>query len=493
MTAGKAHHVYIKYIENLLKNESKTTAPRLEELYTRKDYEYLLKPVLNVIKENPGASITNLRLLLYERSGLKELINNFVNLTKITPGLILDFGTYNTRDTILCGKRQEYVMENGILVANELDIEQDTIFDLASTSKLFTAVAVLKIAELGYVDLFDPVRKYVPEFKNLGNVTIYDLLKFRTNIGTDVRIDSAKNKEEAEEILFSTHKRNLYTSFSYTDIGAMILRYVVERVSGVSFVEFVNSEIFSKAGMVDTYLNVPQEKLYRVANENYSSVVNEDGSVFTRYDNIPGTVHDAKAKAMGHDAGIAPGHAGFFSTKDDMIKFANSLIKGEIVSKEAVFSMSDTATAFQDYEDDDINTLQKEDFLFGSLVYLKQIDSKYLSVYAPLSGKAFMSPGFAGTTLVVDPVNELSLFIGANRLHNRIYQIHPKWRDKIIVDEHNKKTFIMPDGTENIISADYTKEKEVLVKLALDLALQYQLLEKIFPQEKEMHLVRELN
>ena len=130
MTAGKAHHVYIKYIENLLKNESKTTAPRLEELYTRKDYEYLLKPVLNVIKENPGASITNLRLLLYERSGLKELINNFVNLTKITPGLILDFGTYNTRDTILCGKRQEYVMENGILVANELDIEQDTIFGI---------------------------------------------------------------------------------------------------------------------------------------------------------------------------------------------------------------------------------------------------------------------------------------------------------------------------------------------------------------------------
>lgn len=56
----------------------------------------------------------------------------------------------------------------------------------------------------------------------------------------------------------------------------------------------------------------------------------------------------------------------------------------------------------------------------------------------------------------------------------------------------------MPDGTmrkgtEKIISIDYTREKEVMVKLALDLALQYQLLEKIYPQEKEMHLVRELN
>ena len=51
----------------------------------------------------------------------------------------------------------------------------------------------------------------------------------------------------------------------------------------------------------------------------------------------------------------------------------------------------------------------------------------------------------------------------------------------------------MPDGTKKIVCSDYTKAKEVLVTLALDLAIQYQLLEKIFNNEKEMHLVRELN
>lgn len=491
LTTGKAHSIYNKYINTLLKNELDTSSPLLEDLFTKKDYEILLKPVLEVIKENPNASITTLRLKLFQRSGLKEIMDNFVNFTKITPGVLLDFGTYKTRDTVLCGKRQECVMENGVLVSKELDMEEDTIFDLASTSKLFTAVSILKIYEMGLIDVFDPVNKYVPEFKNLEDVTVYELLKFSANIGTDIRIDSAHNPKDAEAILFSAHKRNNYLNNAYTDIGSMILRYVVERTTHMSFVEFVNAEIFEKVGMEDTYLNVPKEKLYRVANENYSSGIDHDGSYFTRIDNVPGTVHDTKAIAMGHALGIAPGHAGFFSTKDDMIKFANALIKGDIISKNLVMTMGDTATGFQ--EDTDHYT-----YFYGSLVYLKQKDPKYLSVYAPLSGKAFMSPGFAGTTLVVDPVNEISLFIGANRLHNRIYQIHPDQRYKIRVDEHNKKTYPMPDGTmrkgtEKIISIDYTREKEVMVKLALDLALQYQLLEKIYPQEKEMHLVRELN
>ena len=65
--------------------------------------------------------------------------------------------------------------------------------------------------------------------------------------------------------------------------------------------------------------------------------------------------------------------------------------------------------------------------------------------------------------------------------------------EKIIVDSHNKKTFRLANGTEKIISSDYTKAKEVMISLATTLTLQYQLLEKLIPNNKEMHLVRELN
>ena len=168
-----------------------------------------------------------------------------------------------------------------------------------------------------------------------------------------------------------------------------------------------------------------------------------------------------------------------------MINFAEALINEKILSKEALFSMSDTETGFKDED--------KYTRFYGSLVYLKQPDPQFLSVYPPLSGRAFMSPGFAGTQLVVDPINKITLFVGSPRLHNRIYQIHPDQIKNIKINEHNMKTFILPDGKEKIVCNDYTKAKEVLVTLALDLAIQYQLLEKIFKNEKGMCLVRELN
>ena len=482
----KAYYIYKRYIEELLKNQNETSSPILQDIFTKKDYETLLKPVLKVIEENPHANLTTLRFLLFKKSGLKEIIDNFVKLTQITPGVILDFGTFKTRDTVLCGNSQEYVMENGVLVPCPKAIEQDTIFDLASTSKLFTAISILKLAECDLIDVFDPIVKYAPEFKNLGDITIYDLLKFRVMIVTDRRVDAAKNKDEAEQILFSVYKKeNQNFNNAYTDMGAMVLRYVVEKVSKMSFKEFVQAVILDPINMKDTHLNVPEEKLDRVANENYSTIIKSDGTDITRYDNVPGTPHDAKALAIGELDGIAPGHAGFFSTKDDMLKLGQALINGTLLTKETVKSISDTATGFKD-EDNYTR-------FYGSLVYLKQPDPENLSVYPPLSGRAFMSPGFAGTTLCVDPVNEITLFIGSGRLHNRIYQIHPNQIKNIKVDEHNKKTFTLPNGEEKVICADYTIEKEVMVKLALDLSLQYQLLEKIMPTNREMHLVRELN
>ena len=188
-------------------------------------------------------------------------------------------------------------------------------FDLASTSKTFTAVAILILAEDKLIDVFEPVTKYVPEFKNLGNTTIYDLLKFRVSVATPSRIDSAKNKEEALNILYQSYPRDVQPENAYTDIGAMILRVLVEKVTCMKFHKFVETMIFRRCGMYNTYLNVPSYDLDRVANENYSTIITQDGSAITRYDNVPGTVHDPKANAIGQKEGIAPGHAGFFLLK----------------------------------------------------------------------------------------------------------------------------------------------------------------------------------
>ena len=345
---------------------------------------------------------------MFLRSGLKEIIDLFVNETKITPGLILDFGTFKTRDTVICGNRSEVDFENGYLVSKKIPMEMDTIFDLASTSKVFTAVAVLILEEVGLIDVFDPVKKYVPEFRKLGDTTIYDLLKFRVKVVTDKRVDSAKTSDDALNILYTLHpvEKELNEN-SYTDMGAMALRIVVERVTRMQFTSFINTAILRMIGMKDTALREPNYNKHKIANENFSTIVTKEGFGITRYDNYPGTPHDKKAIAIGELQGIAPGHAGYFSTKDDMIKFANNLCNGNLLKKESVFSMSDTETGFKD--------LDKYTKFYGSLVYLKQPDVNNLSVYPPLSGRSFMSPGFAGTQLVVDPINNITLFVGSPR------------------------------------------------------------------------------
>ena len=468
-----------QYIETLLINQNNTSNELLKDIFSKKDYLKLLRPVLKLIKDNPYDSMTTLRYKLFMASGLANITLDFVNKTKITPGVVIDFGTKLSRDTIICGNSQE--------IPYVKPINYDTIFDLASTSKLFTAISILKLHENKKIDVFDPVSKYVKEFKNLGNVSIYDLLKFRVNIKTDARVDAAKSKEEAEQILFTVHPNDFpNTHNAYTDMGAMVLKYVVERVSKMPFNEFVQEVIFRPTKMEDTHLNVPKEKIARVANENYSSIITSDGKEIKSNKTFPGTPHDPKAVVMGHIDGNAPGHAGYFSTTKDMIKLGEALIDEKILNKDSLYSISDSEVGFKEDEDN-------YSHFYGSLVYLKQPDPKNLSVYPPLSGRAFMSPGFAGTTLCVDPLNKITLFIGSNRLHNRIYRVHPNQVQNIKTDEKNKtRTFILPNGEEKIICSSYTHDKEVMVKLALDLALQFQLLETIMKPKKEMHLVREL-
>lgn len=109
----KEYFVYKKFISELLKNQNNTSITYLQDIYKYKDYERILKPVLDAIYENPHANLTNLRLKLFLQSGLKEIMNIFVNTTKITPGVLLDFGTFNTRDTVLCGLRQEVDLIDG--------------------------------------------------------------------------------------------------------------------------------------------------------------------------------------------------------------------------------------------------------------------------------------------------------------------------------------------------------------------------------------------
>lgn len=425
---GSKSHIYWGYLDTLVRNADATDVVWLQDLVKKEDYEKVIKPyLLESVIECHGD----------EHKELNKKIYKVFKDMKLAPGMILEYGDVNRNVEVSYG-----------------DVSSNTIFDLASTSKIFTATAIMSLVDAGLLDLREPVTKYAPQFVNLKDVTVYDLLKFRVSIVTTKRVDAAKSKEEAEEILFNIKvNENQIIKNAYTDMGAMVLKYVVEAVSKMPFDEYACECIFKKAKMNDTCLVVPEEKLENVADQNYSSIVDKNGNIITNKDIYPGTVHDPKARVMGAGQGNAPGHAGYFSTKNDMVKFAKAMLNGKILSRESLLDLSNTATAFNDED--------KKAYAYGSLVYLKQLDPAYLGVYRLLSGKAFMSPGFAGTSLVIDPLNNFYSFIAAARLADRIYSVASSMEKNIVMHENELMTY-----GGKIISSSYARKKEEIIKEA---------------------------
>ncbi len=470
------------YSKILFENQNLTENPELKNLLTKKEYFYLLSSVLEVIKNHKYVSADAVKEELLKKSGLKEAIKNVVYEKRLTPGLNLTFGSGKYIDEILCGNASEFKLSDQENKVSYLtSVELNTIYDLASTSKLFTSLAVYSLVDAGLIDLEMPVTTYCPEFKNLSKITIYDLLKFKISIQTPIRIDSVKTFEEAEQILFSAYApENQDINNAYSDIDAMILKYVVESASKMPFNDYVSETIFKPLGMIDTHLWVPKDKIHRVASNNFNMIVNQNGQIIENQNTLPGISHDPKARIIKSKENNAHGHAGYFSTNDDMMILGKALLDGKIISKTSLHSISKSETGRYKKSEEGKGIYTR---YYGSQTYAKQKDASYLSVNPSLSGKAFMSPGFAGTTFLLDPLNHIVMFLGANRLHNRIYNIP----EKFIQTQNDLKYY-----QGQLISSTFTKDKEEIVEIAMNLALQYQFLDAIMPNEKHKVHVREL-
>ena len=157
---------------------------------------------------------------------------------------------------------------------------------------------------------------------------------------TNKRIDKAYSREEAEQILFDIEINQASTNKKpYTDMGAMILKYVIESASGTNYYNFIYENILKPLNMNDTHVMVPTMKLNRVSSTNLDGKYYKDGS-FTITTNIKkGVVYDSKARIMGQQEGILSGHAGLFSTVNDMTNLAKGIIYEQVISDNSLKMM----------------------------------------------------------------------------------------------------------------------------------------------------------
>lgn len=474
------------YIEKLIKNQNNGATLEQMNLYTTKDYYVLLRPVLDVVQNNPDASMEELRNKLYEESHIEDKIRNFINKTKMAPGMVIRYGTKNFDETIVIGNRQEVKLDadNNLVPALE-KMTEDTIFDLASVTKLYTSLSVLKLVELGLINLNDKVTNYIPQFKNLGNVTIMDLMTFNIPLRTNGRVDKAKSRKEAEQILFNIEiDESCFGSNKnpYTDMGAMILKYVIEAVTTMNFYDFINDNILKKVGLTDTHVVVPKYKLDRVASANFERKYYKDGNIIMTTDVEKGIVHDPKAKILGQPQGNLSGHSGLFSTSKDMTMLAKSMINGTVIDSKFIEMMALNKTGRKYLENGEEKYVQ----YLGMLCYSKNPYQPSSEIFHALSGRSLASAGYTGNQLTIDPINNLYFFMAGNRTHNRFTFIDKSKLDEVQKDANERKTIILPSGEVVVDATRFAWDRDIqIVHPVIELTLQYKMLEDIYNYQVE--------
>ena len=474
------------YINTLYENQNIGADETQKNLYTKSKYLRLLQNVLLVLRDNKDASIDELRSILYEKSKLEDVLRDFFLECKMAPGAVISFGTKNYQETITIGNKQEVVMENSVLVPRKERMTEDTIFDLASVTKMFTSICILKLVQNGLLNLNDELVKYVSNFKNLKGLTILDLLTFEPLI-TPRKIDSTEDMEEAENILFQAERRDVSKGISiYNDIAPMALKYVIEKITGMEYSVYLKHEVLDKLGMENTLVNIPNEKLYRVANSNYDARFYKDGKCIIRTKGEKGISTDDKARILGQPYGILSGHAGLFSTSSDMTKLARALIDDKILNSGIRDEMAKNRRGHAFIKSDGTKNYAQ---YFGMLVYSKNPNLSSSEVQHFLSTRSFAAAGWTGTQTTIDPINNLNFTLLSNRSHNRMTFIDESQKWRIIkYDNIGYQTIIVPNGNlkmEMIDSSKYAWERDDIIRLCLELALEYKMLEDITGLSKE--------
>jgi len=287
------------------------------------------------------------------------------------------------------------------LVPEKIPMTPDSIFDISSLTKVVTATAVMQLAEKGKLVLDKPVVRYWPQFRGKGKekITVRQLLTHYSGLrpDLDMRQRWSGHKEALRRIIAEKPVSPPGSRFIYSDINFMILGELVRRISSEPLDVYCTEHIFAPLGMKDTSFNPEALLRDRIAPTEYIN-----GS---KDDILNGEVHDPAARRM---EGVA-GHAGLFSTADDLSLFARMIldngragdirILSPLTVKKMITSQSPPGK-----------------MILRGLGW--DIDSPFSSCRGALFPVgSFGHTGFTGTSLWIDPGSKTYVIILTSRLH----------------------------------------------------------------------------
>jgi uncharacterized protein YbbC (DUF1343 family)/CubicO group peptidase (beta-lactamase class C family) len=292
----------------------------------------------------------------------------------------------------------------------------DTIFDLASLTKIVaTATSVMVLIEHGEVRLNDPAVKFIPEMKGDGRdaITIEQLLTHTSGFAPDFDLrERWSGYDEAMKRLYREPLRNQPGArFVYSDINYIALGEVVHRVSGLMLDQFASKNIYAPLGMRNTSFKPEAKLALRIAptekrrgQMNYLGDTGENvGAEGEQW--LRGQVHDPTSFRMG---GVA-GHAGLFSTADDLAIFCQMILNGGAYNGARVLSPMGVAAMIRPRAIADDGSARGLGWDIATSFSSNRGD------LFPLG--SFGHTGFTGTSMWIDPASETFVVFLSNRVH----------------------------------------------------------------------------
>jgi CubicO group peptidase (beta-lactamase class C family) len=243
--------------------------------------------------------------------------------------------------SVLVSQKGRVLLDTGYGFANiEKKIPNDpkTKFRLGSLTKQFTAASVLLLEERGKLSVDDPIRKYLPDAPAAWDkITIFNLLTHTAGIPNDTEFPEFKASMQLpttpEKLIAQFREKPLEFPpgeyWRYSNSGYIVLGYLIEKLSGQSYEQFVQSNIFAPLGMKDSGYDTEALTISRRA---------------------VGYVHGTLAEAEYINMSQPFSAGGLYSTTEDLLRWERGLFKGMILTPKSLKKMT---------------TAYKSDYAFG--------------------------------------------------------------------------------------------------------------------------------
>ena len=311
-----------------------------------------------------------------------------------------------------------------VVVPESIEAKIDTIYDIASLTKpLVTGLLAARLIERGQLDLARTIEYYLQEFntpdtyqEGQWNISVRQLLAHTSLLPAwkPFYLLVQRREEVLREIARTPVDREL-SGVTYSDLNFLVLTFLIERLRGQGLDAIARVEIFDKLDLQSTFFNPPETVKARIAASEMGNAYEKSTCFELGYLKPPavarvtdsfrdyqiwGEVHDGNAWFMG---GVA-GHAGLFSTAEDVFKIALQFLPNysELLNP-------DTCDLFRTNFTKGLNEDRSFAFQLAS--------TKNSTAGTKMSPESFGHLGFTGTSLWIDPVKDRIFILLTNRTH----------------------------------------------------------------------------